>query len=276
HKLIEEMMLLANTCGANFALKHELPALYRNHDKPSDEKSAKLSEYVKSFGLSFPTESPTHADYQHIIKATEGRADTESIHSMLLRSMMQANYSPDNIGHFGLAYDEYSHFTSPIRRYPDLMLHRAIKDKVTNTKPKATIYKTLDEAGEQTSTTERRAEEASRHVETWLKCHYMGRHLGDEFVGTITTVTSFGLFITLNDLFIDGLIHISNLSAEYYEYNEREQALIGEKGSTFKLGEQLLIKVAGVNMDLLQVDFALVEKIEDSTQTNKKPTKRKK
>ena len=276
HKLIEEMMLLANTCGANFALKHELPALYRNHDKPSDEKSAKLAEYVKSFGLSFPTESPTHADYQHIIKATEGRADTESIHSMLLRSMMQANYSPDNIGHFGLAYDEYSHFTSPIRRYPDLMLHRAIKDKVTNTKPKATIYKTLDEAGEQTSTTERRAEEASRHVETWLKCHYMGRHLGDEFVGTITTVTSFGLFITLNDLFIDGLIHISNLSAEYYEYNEREQALIGEKGSIFKLGEQLLIKVAGVNMDLLQVDFALVEKIEDSTQTNKKPTKRKK
>ena len=192
---------------------------------------------------------------------------------MLLRSMMQANYSPDNIGHFGLAYDEYSHFTSPIRRYPDLMLHRAIKDKVTNTKSKPTIYKTLDEAGEQTSTTERRAEEASRHVETWLKCHYMQRHLGDEFVGTITTVTGFGLFVTLNDLFIDGLIHISNLSAQYYEYNEREQALMGDKGSTFKLGEELNVKVAGVNMDLLQIDFALVEKVDDEKMA--KPTKRK-
>lgn len=276
HKLIEEMMLLANTCGANFALKHKLPALYRNHDKPSDEKSTKLSEYVKSFGLSFPTENPTHADYQRVIKATEGRADTQSIHAMLLRSMMQANYSPDNIGHFGLAYDEYSHFTSPIRRYPDLMLHRAIKDKVTNTKPKQTIYKTLDEAGEQTSTTERRAEEASRHVETWLKCHYMQRHLGDEFTGTITTVTSFGLFVTLNDLFIDGLIHISNLSAEYYDYDERQQALVGERGTSFKLGEQLMIKVAGVNMDLLQVDFALVEKISDTKTSTPKKTKKQK
>ncbi|WFF39051.1 ribonuclease R [Moraxella nasibovis] len=272
HKLIEEMMLLANTCAANFSIKHELPVLYRNHDKPSDEKSAKLSEYAKSFGLSFPTESPTHADYQRIIKAVEGRADTQSIHSMLLRSMMQANYSPDNIGHFGLAYDEYSHFTSPIRRYPDLMLHRAIKDKVTNKKSKPAIYKTLDEAGEQTSTTERRAEEASRHVETWLKCHYMQRHLGDEFVGTITTVTSFGLFVTLNDLFIDGLIHISGLGQEYFDYDEREQALVGERGSVFKLGEQVLIKVAGVNMDLLQVDFALVEKVGEEA---KKPAKKK-
>lgn len=287
HKLIEEMMLLANTCAANFALKHDLPVLYRNHDKPSDEKSAKLSEYVKSFGLSFPTSAPTHTDYQRIIKATEGRADTQSIHSMLLRSMMQANYSPDNIGHFGLAYEEYSHFTSPIRRYPDLMLHRAIKDQVTHQKSKPPIYKTLQEAGEQTSTTERRAEEASRHVEAWLKCHYMQRHVGDEFVGTVTAVTNFGLFVTLNELFIDGLIHISNLSAEYYDYDEREQALIGDKGSIFRLGEQLTIKVAGVNMDLLQVDFALVKKPDqikkpDHTSTstpkksqNKAPTKKR-
>ena len=276
HKLIEEMMLLANTCSANFALKHKLPVLYRNHNKPSDEKSAKLSEYLKSFGLSFPTENPTHADYQRIIKATLGRTDTQSIHSMLLRSMMQANYSPDNIGHFGLAYDEYTHFTSPIRRYPDLLLHRAIKDKVANTKPKKTIYKHLDEAGEQTSNTERRAEEASRHVETWLKCHYMRRHLGNEFIGTITTVTNFGLFVTLNDLFIDGLIHISHLSAEYYEYNERKQALIGELGTTFKLGEQLKIKVAGVNMDLLQVDFSLIEKLNEVKTTKPKQTKKQK
>ena len=261
HKLIEEMMLLANTCAANFALKHELPVLYRNHDKPNDEKSARLHEYVKSFGLSFPSESPTHEDYQRIIKATADRPDAVSIHSMLLRSMMQANYSPDNIGHFGLAYDEYSHFTSPIRRYPDLMLHRAIKDKVTAQQPADALYGSLDEAGEQTSLTERRAEEASRDVETWLKCHYMQRHIGDEFTATVSTVTSFGLFVTLNELFIEGLIHISGLGNEYFDYDEREQKLIGDKGSKFGLGDSLLIQVAGVNMDLLQIDFKLVEQL---------------
>lgn len=255
HKLIEECMLLANTCAAKFALQHDLPVLYRNHDKPDDAKASKLAEYVKSFGLSFPTENPTHDDYQRIIKAVAHRPDVASVHSMLLRSMMQANYSPDNIGHFGLAYDEYSHFTSPIRRYPDLMLHRAIKDKVMGQKPAPTIYKSLEEAGEQTSMTERRAEEASRFVESWLKCHYMMRHIGDEFEGVIASVTSFGLFVTLNDLFIDGLVHISNLGNEYFTYDERQQQLIGETGSVYGLGDEICIKVASVNMDLLQIDF---------------------
>ncbi|UNU73788.1 ribonuclease R [Moraxella nasovis] len=277
HKLIEEMMLLANTCAANFALEHELPVLYRNHDKPSEEKSLRLSEYVKTFGLSFPSENPTHADYQRIIHATKDRADAVSIHSMLLRSMMQANYSPDNIGHFGLAYDEYSHFTSPIRRYPDLMLHRAIKDKVTKQKPATPLYKNLDEAGEQTSTTERRAEEASREVETWLKCHYMTRHVGDEFTATVTTVTNFGLFVTLNELFIDGLIHISGLGDDYFTYDEKTQTLVGDKGDVYGLGQQLLVKVAGVNMDLLQIDFALVKQLnENAKPKTKKPRTNKK
>ena len=278
HKLIEEMMLLANTCAANFSLKHELPVLYRNHDKPNDEKSARLHEYVKSFGLSFPSEAPTHEDYQRIIKATADRPDAISIHSMLLRSMMQANYSPDNIGHFGLAYDEYSHFTSPIRRYPDLMLHRAIKDKVTHQKPATPIYRSLDDAGEQTSLTERRAEEAARDVETWLKCHYMQRHIGDEFNATVTTVTNFGLFVTLDALFIEGLIHISQLGDEYFTYDECEQKLIGERGSRFGLGDGLIIQVAGVNMDLLQIDFCLIEQLNridkngDSQMIPSKPT----
>ncbi|VEG13968.1 ribonuclease R [Moraxella cuniculi] len=261
HKLIEECMLLANTCAANFALKHDLPVLYRNHDKPNEEKSARLHDYVKNFGLSFPESSPTHEDYQRIIKATADRPDAASIHSMLLRSMMQANYSPDNIGHFGLAYDEYSHFTSPIRRYPDLMLHRAIKDKVSKQKPQAPIYKTLHEAGEQTSLTERRAEEASRDVETWLKCHYMQRHLGEQFTATVSSVTSFGLFAVLNDLFIEGLVHISGLGNEYFDYDEQEQKLVGDKGSYFGLGDTLLIEVAAVNMDLLQIDFRLIEQL---------------
>lgn len=270
HKLIEECMLLANTCAANFALKHDLPVLYRNHSKPNDEKTSRLSDYLKNFGLSFPSEAPTHADFLRIIEATKDRPDVVSIHSMLLRSMMQAYYAPENIGHFGLAYDEYSHFTSPIRRYPDLMLHRAIKDHITHTKPKPSVYKTLDDAGKQTSNSERRAEEASRSVETWLKCHYMQKHIGEEYTATITTVTNFGLFVTLNELYIDGLIHIASLGNEYFDYDEKRQRLIGELGTTFALGEQLSIKVLGVNMDLLQIDFGLVKKLEDKPNKPKK------
>ncbi|WP_201587228.1 ribonuclease R [Psychrobacter jeotgali] len=272
HKLIEECMLLANTCAANFALKKELPVLYRNHDKPDNEKSMRIHEYAKNFGLSFPEESPTQADYQRIIEATKDRPDAISIHSMLLRSMMQANYSPDNIGHFGLAYDEYSHFTSPIRRYPDLMLHRAIKAEVTNSKQPVMDF-SLEDAGTQTSDTERRAEKASRYVESWLKCHYMKDHVGEEFEGVVTTVTSFGLFVTLTDLYIDGLVHISNVGDDYFVYDEQQQQLIGkDKGTLFGLGDLVKVKVAGVNMDLLQIDFDLTDKLKASqmNQTKKK------
>ena len=257
-------MLLANTCAANFALKHELPVLYRNHDKPDSEKSMRIHEYAKNFGLSFPEESPTQADYQRIIEATKDRPDAISIHSMLLRSMMQANYAPDNIGHFGLAYDEYSHFTSPIRRYPDLMLHRAIKAKVTNSQQPVMDF-SLEEAGMQTSDTERRAEKASRYVESWLKCHYMKDHVGEEFDGVVTTVTNFGLFITLTDLYIDGLVHISNVGDDFFVYDEQQQQLIGkDRGTVFGLGDLVKVKVAGVNMDLLQIDFGLQAKLQSS------------
>ncbi|PNK60898.1 ribonuclease R [Psychrobacter sp. FDAARGOS_221] len=269
HKLIEELMLLANTCAANFALKEELPVLYRNHDKPDSEKSRMVHEYAKNFGISFPEESPTQADYKRFIEATKERPDAVSIHSMLLRSMMQANYSPDNIGHFGLAYDEYSHFTSPIRRYPDLMLHRAIKSKVTGKKQPEMDF-TLEEAGQQTSDTERRAEKASRFVESWLKCHYMKDHVGEEFDGVITTVTSFGLFINLTDLFIDGLVHISNVGKDYFVYDEKQQQLIGDKGALYGLGDLVRIKVAAVNMDLLQIDFELVAKLKASAMNQSK------
>ena len=282
HKLIEECMLLANTCAANFALQHELPVLYRNHDKPDGEKSMRIHEYAKNFGISFPEENPTQTDYQRIIEATKDRPDAISVHSMLLRSMMQANYSPDNIGHFGLAYDEYSHFTSPIRRYPDLMLHRAIKAKVTNS-PQPAMEFSLEGAGTQTSDTERRAEKASRFVESWLKCHYMKDHVGEEFNGVVTTVTSFGLFVTLTDLYIDGLVHISNVGNDFFVYDEQQQQLIGkDKGSLFGLGDSVRVKVAGVNMDLLQIDFDLKEKLQASdmnqtkaTPANTPPTKSK-
>ena len=276
HKLIEECMLLANTCAANFALEHELPVLYRNHDKPDSEKSMRIHEYAKNFGLSFPEESPTQADYQRIIEATKDRPDAVSIHSMLLRSMMQANYAPDNIGHFGLAYEEYSHFTSPIRRYPDLMLHRAIKAKVTNT-PQPVMEFSLDGAGTQTSDTERRAEKASRFVESWLKCHYMKDHVGEEFDGTVTTVTSFGLFVMLDDLYIDGLVHISNVGDDFFVYDEKQQQLIGkDKGGLFGLGDSVRVKVAGVNMDLLQIDFDLTAKLKSSQMNQTKKDQAKK
>ena len=257
-------MLLANTCAANFALKNELPVLYRNHDKPDGEKSMRIHEYAKNFGLTFPEENPTQADYQRIIEATKERPDAISIHSMLLRSMMQANYSPDNIGHFGLAYDEYSHFTSPIRRYPDLMLHRGIKAKVTKSQQPVMDF-SLESAGTQTSDTERRAEKASRYVESWLKCHYMKDHVGEEFDGVVTTVTNFGLFITLTDLYIDGLVHISNVGDDFFVYDEQQQQLIGkDRGTVFGLGDSVKVKVAGVNMDLLQIDFELKEKLQSS------------
>ena len=276
HKLIEECMLLANTCAANFALKNELPVLYRNHDKPDSEKSMRIHEYAKNFGLSFPEESPTQADYQRLIEATKDRPDAVSIHSMLLRSMMQANYAPDNIGHFGLAYDEYSHFTSPIRRYPDLMLHRAIKAKVTNSKLPVMDF-SLDGAGTQTSDTERRAEKASRFVESWLKCHYMKDHVGEEFNGVVTTVTSFGLFVTLTDLYIDGLVHISNVGDDFFVYDEQQQQLIGkDKGTLFGLGDLVKVKVAGVNMDLLQIDFDLKAKLQSSQMNQTKKDQSKK
>lgn len=255
HKLIEECMLLANVCAANFALKHNLPVLYRNHAHPDDEKSLRLSEYLRAFGLAFPKESPTHQDYQRIIAAVEARPDVSSIHAMLLRSMMQAYYGADNLGHFGLAYSEYSHFTSPIRRYPDLMLHRAIKDHLANQKPAMPLYHDLQEAGLHSSSTERRAEEASRFVESWLKCHYIKNHIGEIFAGVVSGITSFGVFVTLTEQFIDGLILISRLGDEYFEYDAKQQKLIGNKGKIYKMGDALTVQVLGVNMDTLQIDF---------------------
>ena len=269
HKLIEEMMLLANTCAAEFSLKHELPVLYRNHDTPEAEKAARVSDFVKHFGLSFPEENPTQADYQRIIEATRERPDAISIHSVLLRSMRQANYAPTNIGHFGLAYEAYSHFTSPIRRYPDLMLHRAIKAKVTGKKAPLPDW-SLEDAGEQTSMTERRADEASRFVEQWLKAHYMKDHIGEEFDAVVTTVTNFGLFVTLTDLFIDGLIHISHLGEDYFVYDDKAQQLFGEKsGLVFGLGDKIRVKVAAVNMETQQIDFDLVAQLEKSSFNNR-------
>lgn len=260
HKLIEECMLLANVAAAEFALKNDIPMLYRVHEPPEFSRIQKVREFVKLLGLNFP-EQPTQADYQAVIDATKDQIDAPSIHAVLLRSMMQAYYGAANAGHYGLAYEAYTHFTSPIRRYPDLLLHRAIKAHLAQ-KPYPISGAALDDAGEHFSQTERRADEASRSVTMWLKCHYMQQHLGEEFVGVISAVTEFGLFVTLKDLYVDGMIHVSQLGDDFFIFDQASQSLVGQsRGQTFSLGDEVKVKVAGVNLEEHKIDFELVKQL---------------
>jgi len=260
HKLIEECMLLANVAAAEYALKNEIPMLYRVHQPPEFSRIQKVRDFVKLLGLKFP-EQPTQKDYQEVIEATKDRIDAPSIHAVLLRSMMQAYYGAKNDGHFGLAYDAYTHFTSPIRRYPDLLLHRAIKAHLAQ-KPYPISGASLDDAGEHFSSTERRADEASRSVTTWLKCHYMQQHLGEEFVGIISATAEFGLFVTLKDLYVDGMVHVSQLGDDFFVFDQSSQSLVGQKrGQIFGLGDEVKIKVAGVNLEERKIDFELVQQL---------------
>ena len=260
HKLIEECMLLANVAAAEYALKNEIPMLYRVHEPPEFSRIQKVRDFVKLLGLKFP-EQPTQADYQAVIEATKDRIDAPSIHAVLLRSMMQAYYGPNNAGHYGLAYEAYTHFTSPIRRYPDLLLHRAIKAHL-NKKPSPLSGGALDEAGTHFSATERRADEASRSVTTWLKCHYMQQHLGEELVGIISATAEFGLFVTLKDLYVDGMVHVSQLGDDFFVFDQVSQNLVGQnRGQVFGLGDEVKIKVAGVNLEERKIDFELVQQL---------------
>ena len=260
HKLIEECMLLANVAAAEYALKNEIPMLYRVHQPPEFSRIQKVRDFVKLLGLPFP-EQPTQADYQAVIEATKDRIDAPSIHAVLLRSMMQAYYGADNAGHFGLAYEAYTHFTSPIRRYPDLLLHRAIKAHLSK-KPYPISGASLDDAGEHFSATERRADEASRSVTTWLKCHYMQQHLGEEFVGIISATAEFGLFVTLKDLYVDGMVHVSQLGDDFFVFDQSSQSLVGQnRGQIFGLGDEVKIKVAGVNLEERKIDFELIQQL---------------
>ena len=260
HKLIEECMLLANVAAAEYALKNDIPMLYRVHEAPEFSRIQKVRDFVKLLGLKFP-EQPTQADYQAVIEATKDRIDAPSIHAVLLRSMMQAYYGANNSGHFGLAYEAYTHFTSPIRRYPDLLLHRAIKAHLAQ-KPYPISGASLDDAGEHFSSTERRADEASRSVTMWLKCHYMKQHLGEEFIGIISAVTEFGLFVTLKDLYVDGMVHVSQLGDDFFVFDQASQCLIGQnRGQSFGLGDEVKIKVAAVNLEERKIDFELVQQL---------------
>lgn len=305
HRLIEEAMLAANVCAAEFIAEHKQLGLYRVHDGPTPEKVELLRQYLRALGLGLSvSDEPRPEEFQAISAATHERPDHEQVHTMLLRSMSQAIYSPINDGHFGLAYEAYTHFTSPIRRYPDLLTHRVIKAilqgrpyhlpelpepgdaheqmgkrlaarqqrlgriAAPGAKAKGRAKKGRAElqdweaAGLHCSANERRADEASRDVQAWLKCQYMKQFLGEEFSGKVTAVTSFGLFVTLDQVYVEGLIHITELGGEYFRFDEARQELRGERtGTRYGIGTQVQIQVVRVDADARKIDFVLVDEL---------------
>jgi len=298
HKLIEEAMLAANVCSADFIQQGQHPGLFRVHEGPTPEKKEILRNYLKALGIGMGlSDDPHTSEFQKIAEATKDRPDAQQIHTMLLRSMQQAIYTPINSGHFGLAYEAYTHFTSPIRRYPDLLVHRVIKSILEGRKyelptlptpgeahaklskrlqknkpgqggrvarmPKvrmtAAEQQAWEAAGLHCSANERRADEASRDVEAWLKCKYMREHLGEEYSGLVTAVTGFGLFVTLDSLYVEGLVHITELGAEYFRFDEARQELRGERtGIRYAIGTRVQIQVSRVDLDGRKIDFRLV------------------
>ena len=279
HKLIEECMLAANVCAARFLDSHKIPTLYRVHEAPKEQKLNNLMEFLGAQGLQLRAGKGGKIgpqQYQEVMSLIEGRPDAQIIQTVMLRSMNQAVYQPDNKGHFGLAYPAYAHFTSPIRRYPDLLVHRAIRSVIrggvesnkvkrhenTRSQKAETVYP-YDIAkmlafGEQSSLTERRADEATRDVMNWLKCEFLQDRIGGVFEGVVSAVTGFGLFVELKDLYVEGLVHITNLPQDYYHYEAAHHHLVGERTrKVFALGDPIVVRVARVDLDERKVDFEL-------------------
>jgi ribonuclease R len=284
HRLIEESMLAANVCAADFIASSKHPALYRVHEGPTPEKRGVLFNYLRALGLGLTlSEEPTPGELQAVAQATRDRPDATQIHQMLLRSMQQAIYTPFQSGHFGLAYEAYTHFTSPIRRYPDLLVHRVIKailsskpyrftpvgpsltraakrdSKTEVRKPSSAEVAQWELAGAHTSACERRADEASRDVEAWLKCKFMRERLGEEYSGTVSSIAGFGLFVTLDELYVEGLVHITELGGEYWRFDEVRQELRGERsGMRYAVGTRVRVQVSRVDLDARKMDFRMV------------------
>jgi len=262
HKIIEECMITANVATAKFLLKNDMPALYRIHEGPTIEKLEDLRKFLSEVGLQVPGgEKPTAKDYAKLVNQIKERADFNLIQTVLLRSLRQAVYSPDNIGHFGLAHEAYAHFTSPIRRYPDLLVHRAIKHVLSKKSVDSYKYdhKDMVHFGDVCSQNERRADEATRDVNDWLKCEFMLDKVGNEYIGKINTVTGFGLFVELNDIFVEGLVHVSGLNNDYYHFDPIKHRLIGEHSNKiYMLGGEVKVRVARVDLDERKIDFEMV------------------
>ncbi len=257
HKLIEECMLAANVSASDFLEKNKQPTLYRVHEGPTPEKLESLRTMLKDFALALGGGDKPHAkDYAELLKRIKDRPYAGMLQTVMLRSLHQAVYTPENVGHFGLAYDAYAHFTSPIRRYPDLLVHRGIKAIVKGQRHDAGD---LNAVGNHCSETERRADDATRDVEAWLKSYYMQDHVGEEFDGTISGVTNFGLFVTLDELYVDGLVHISDLGQDYFQFDAAKHVLRGERsGVKYQLASRVRVKVVRVNLEQAKIDFTLV------------------
>jgi len=256
HRVIEECMLAANVCASDFLRDARHPMLYRIHEGPTPEKLGMLREFLKGFGLQLSGGDDPHArDYAKLLARVKDRPDAQLLQTVMLRSLQQAVYSPDNVGHFGLAYESYTHFTSPIRRYPDLLVHRAIKSVLGRRRYEPGNWREL---GAHCSMTERRADDATRDVVTWLKCYYMKDRVGERFTGSISGVTSFGTFVALDDVYVEGLVHVSELGNDYFHFDAGKHQLLGERTrKRYRLGDRLRVEVARVDLDTSRIDFTL-------------------
>jgi len=263
HKIIEECMLAANIAAARFLLRNKIAAVYRNHEPPPEQKLQDLKEFLRELGIMLDGgNKPSAKNYADLLDQVHDRPDAHLIQTVMLRSMSQAVYSSENMGHFGLAFPAYTHFTSPIRRYPDLLVHRAIGHILDAGKAKGFSYSEaqMQSLAENCSMTERRADDATRDVMDWLKCEFMMDKVGEEFHGIISTVTSFGLFVQLDEIYVDGLVHITALKNDYYHFDPVGHRLTGERsGQVFRLGDGIRIKVAAVNLDDRKIDFILAD-----------------
>lgn len=251
-------MLAANVCASRFLEEHGQATLYRVHEGPSEDRLQKLRAFIGEFGFQLGGGDKPHAkDYAALLERIGDRPDRQLLQTVMLRSLRQAVYSPDNVGHFGLAYEAYAHFTSPIRRYPDLLVHRAIKAVLARKRYEPGDWSDI---GMHCSTTERRADEASRDVQNWLKCYFMQDRVGEEFEGSVSAVVPFGLFVALDDVFIEGLVHISELGADYFHYEEGKHRLVGERsGRTYRLADRVRIQVVRVDLDNTRIEFRLAD-----------------
>ena len=283
HKLIEEFMITANSAAAKYLNAKKIPKLLRIHEGPSSDKLLNLKTFLGELGLKFGGGvSPTPLDYMHLVDSVKDRPDAHLIQTVLLRSMSQAVYSPDLKGHFGLALDAYAHFTSPIRRYPDLLVHRAIRHCLAGKSPETFVYgmPEMIMLGEHCSANERRADDATRDVVSWLKCEYMMDKIGEEFSGIISAVTSFGFFVELADIYVEGLVHISNLGQDYFHFDPTSHQLKGERTNTnYRLGDTVKIRVVRVDLDEKKMDFELIYKegsVKKVTESDKPKKKRRK
>ena len=258
HRLIEECMLAANVCASDYLAVNEQHTLYRVHEGPTAEKLEALRAMLKDFALTLGGGDKPHAkDYAALLARVKGKPYSGMLQTVMLRSLAQAVYTPENVGHFGLAYEAYAHFTSPIRRYPDLLVHRGIKAVLAGRKYEAGSWAAI---GVHCSETERRADDATRDVEAWLKTYFMQDHVGEEFEGTISGVTQFGLFVTLDDLYVDGLVHISDLGQDYFKFDSHKHLLYGERsGVKYQLAGRVRVKVVRVNLEQAKIDFVLVK-----------------